>query len=122
VLSVLLIFGPFILVLGAWIKIYWGPRQQRPRAISLVALGVTSANALLAVGEFLRLWLRPHSNLPPWQDPQILSLAMLILLAPIGVIVALLAIPRGAPRWLVGVVAIASALLVAVGFLASGEV
>jgi len=93
-----------------------------PRLIMLVALGIASANAALAAGTFAYYELRPHSFLPPWQDPEVLNLALLFLTAPIGMIVGIVAALRGAPKWLVGIVEIASVPLLIVGFLASAAV
>jgi hypothetical protein len=62
--------------------------------------------------------LRPPHFLPPWQDPEILQLGLLFLLAPIGMIVGLVALVRGAPKWLIGIVEIASLPLFVVGIMA----
>src|SRR5258707_13461039 len=78
--------GPLLLTLAAWMRLYWAPRDQR-HALALLALGIASANAALACGTFLYYELRPLSHfLPPWQDPEILQLGLLFLLAPIGMI------------------------------------
>jgi hypothetical protein len=41
--------------------------------------------------------------LPPWQDPEILQLGSLFLLALIGMILGVVAGVRGAPKWLIGI-------------------
>ncbi|MGA9804119.1 MAG: hypothetical protein WBQ46_12800, partial [Terriglobales bacterium] len=92
------------------------------RPVALIALGIASANAALAAGEFLRYEFRPPSQLPPWEDSQVLTLAMLFLLAPIGMIVGFFALARRAPKWLICIVEIASVPLLVVGFFASAAV
>jgi hypothetical protein len=57
--------------------------------------------------------------LPPWQDPEILHFGLLFLLAPIGMILGIIAGIRGAPKWLTCIVEIASLPLLVVGFMAS---
>jgi hypothetical protein len=104
-------------------KLYCARRRQWPNTIALVALGIVSANAALAAGTFLYYQFRPSRTwLPPWQDPQILTLAMLFLLAPIGMIFGIVAVARGAPKWLICIVEIASVPLLVVGFMASALV
>ena len=115
----LLTCGPFVLALAAWTKLYWA--RQWPRPIALVALGIVSANAALAAGTFLYYDFSP-SPLPPWQNPQILTLGLLFLLAPIGMIVGFVAAIRGAPKWLICIVEIASVPLLVVGVMASNAV
>jgi hypothetical protein len=81
------------------VKLYWHRQRQPPHALALVALGMASANAALAASTFLYYELRPPSHfLPPWQDPEILQLGLLFLLAPIGMILGVIAGVRGAPN------------------------
>jgi len=115
----LLTCGPFALALAAWTRLYWA--RQLPRPIALIALGTVSANAALAAGTFLYYDFRP-SPLPPWQNPQILTLGLLFLLAPIGMIIGFVAAVRGAPKWLTCIVEIASVPLLVVGVMASNAV
>ena len=115
----LLTCGPFVLALAAWTKLYWA--RQWPRPIALIALGIVSANAALATGAVLYYEFRP-SPLPPWQNPQILTLGLLFLLAPIGMIAGFVAAVRGAPKWLICIVEIASMPLLVVGVMASNAV
>jgi len=115
--------GPLVLTLAAWLRVYWTRRQERPHAFGLLALGVASSNAALAAGTFLYYQLRPPSHfVPPWQDPEILQLAMLGLLAPIAMILGVVAVVVGAPKWLIGIVEIASVPLLVVGIMASSAV
>jgi hypothetical protein len=118
-LPYLFICGPLVLALAAWAKLYWG--RQWPAPIALVALGILTANAALAAGTFLYYDFNP-SPLPPWKNPAILLLAMLFLLAPIGMIVGFAAAVRGGPGWLVWIVEIASLPLLVIGFMASSAV
>jgi hypothetical protein len=84
-----------------------------------LALGVASSNAALAAGTFLYYELRPPSHfVPPWQDPETLQLAMLGLLAPVAMILGVVAVVVGAPKWLIGIVEIASVPLLVVGIMA----
>lgn len=115
----LLTCGPVVLTGAAWARVYLARQRERQRPVALIALAVTSANAVLSVDEFLRLQFRSSSGPPPWQDPQILTLSMLFLLAPIGMVLGLVALARGGPKWLFFTVEIASAALCVVGLLAS---
>lgn len=110
--------GPLVLTLIAWAKVYWKRQRQPLHALALVALGMASANATLAATTFLYYESRPPSQLPPWQDPEILQLGLLFLLAPIGMILGVVAGVCGAPKWLIVVVEIASVPLLVVGFMA----
>jgi len=84
---------------------------------------MVSANAILAAATFLYYELRPPSHfLPPWQDPEVLQLGLLFLLAPIGIILGVVAGIHGAPKWLIAVVEIASVSLLVVGFMAGVSV
>ena len=119
VIPYLLTCGPFVLTLAAWARLYREPRWPPP--IPVLALGIVSANAALAAVTFIYYDLRP-SPLPPWQNLQILTLGLLFLLAPIGMIVGFIAGARGAPKWLVCIVEIASVPLLVVGFFAVAAV
>lgn len=114
----LLTCGPLVLTLGGWIKLYFARHGQWPRRIALVALGIVTANAALAAGEFVYYELRPSRFVPPWEDPQILALGSLFLLAPIGMVVGFVAAGRGTPKWLIWIVEIASVPLFLVGVMA----
>jgi len=123
VIPYMLTCGPFVLALGAWMKLYWARRGKWPNALALLALGFVTANAALAAGTFLYYEFRPPSHfLPPWQDPEILQLALLFLLAPIAMILGVVAGVRGAPKWLVCIVEIASVPLLLLGVMASNAV
>ena len=112
--------GPFVLTLAAWMRLYVARKRESPHplALALVALGIVSANGALAAGTFLYYELRPPSHLPPWQDPEILHLGLLFLLAPVGMVLGVVAGIHGAPKWLICVVEIASVPLFVVGVMA----
>ena len=114
--------GPFVLTLATWLRLYWAPRDQR-HALALLALGIASANATLACGTLLYYELRPLSHfLPSWQDPEILDLGFLFLLAPIAMGLGVVAGICGAPKWLIGIVEVASLPLFIVGIMAGSSV
>jgi hypothetical protein len=116
----LLTCGPLLLTLGAWVKLYWARQRQWPDAFALLALGIVSANAAFAAGTFLYYQFRPvPSWVPPWKDPQILTLGLLSVLGPIGMILGVVAgVLFGAPKWLICIVEIGSLLLFVIGDLA----
>ena len=109
--------GPLVITTAAWAKLYW--TRQWPHRIALTALGIVSGNAALAAVTVLYYELGPtRAWLPPWQDPEVLNLAFLSLLAPVGMIAGIIAGVKGAPKWLVGTLEIASLPLAVVGFFA----
>ncbi len=115
----LLICGPSVLTLAAWLKVYGARRQQMPDAFALLALGIVSANAIAAAVTFLYYGTRPPSHfLPPWQDREIAQLGLLGLFSPVGMILGAVAGVHGAPKWLVGVIELASLPLLVVGVMA----
>ena len=110
--------GPLFLTLAAWAKLLWRP-GKRPCAIALIALGVVSANAAFTAGSFVYYHFRPPSPLlPPWQDPEILNFGILFLLAPIGMILGVVAANRDEPKWLILMVETASIPMLLVGLFA----
>ena len=118
----LLTCGPFVLVATAWITVYGIRRWQAPHPFGLVALGIVSANSILSAGTFLYYHFRPHSFLPPWEDPQILTPGLLFFLSPAGMALAAVAATQGTPKWLVLVMGIASLPLFFVGLMAVASV
>ena len=122
-IAYLLTCGPIIVTVPAWVKLYRARLQQWPRALTLTTLGIVTANSGLAAGTYLYFESRPRFGfLPPWQDPEILQLGMLFLFAPVGMILGAVAGARGAPKWLVWIVEIASLPLLVVGFFAAAAV
>jgi hypothetical protein len=119
----LCVYGPLLLTLAVWIRVLVVRQLGWPSATALTALGVVTANASLAAGIVLYYHFRPTSpQLPPWQDQQILTLALLGLLAPVGIVVGIVAAARGAPNWLILIIEIASVPLLLIGILAGASV
>jgi|SRR5580700_2346123 hypothetical protein len=115
--------GPLVLTLAAWTKLYRGRQRQWPDAFALLALSIVSANTVFAAGTFLYYQFKPTPTfLPPWKDPQILTLGLLFLLAPIGMILGIVAGVHGAPKWLICTMEIASLPLLVVGIMAGSAV
>jgi hypothetical protein len=111
-----LTYAPLVLILSAWIKLYYVRGQRWPRVLTLVTLGIVTANAVYCVGTVLYFEFRPPSRwLPPWKDPETRLLGELFLLAPPGMILGGIAAARGAPKWVIWMAEIASVLLFMVG-------
>jgi hypothetical protein len=106
-------------MLGAWVVLYQRRQASTLLPIGFIALGFATANALLAAGTFAYYELRPSGFRPPWEDPEVLHLALLFLLAPVAMVLGAVAAVRGAPKWLVGLVELASVPLLVVGFFAT---
>lgn len=117
IIGYLLVCGPLAVTIVAWIKLYRARKQEWPRFITLFVLTVTTAISAFAAGMFVYCNLHP-TNLPPWQDPRTI-LALLSVLSPMGLIFVYAAEKRGAPRWLVLLLAIALATLFIDGILVS---
>lgn len=114
--------APLAIALAAWVKLYYSPKNQR-HTLALLALSIASANAALACCTFLYYEFRPPTHfLPPWQDPEILHLGLLVLLAPVAIIFGIVASVRGAPKWIVGVIEIVSLPLFVLGVIAGSAV
>lgn len=112
--------GPLVIALAVWL--YW-TRRNHKHALALFALGLATANATFACLTFVYYGFKPpSSSLPPWQDPEILQLALLLLLAPIAMVLGVVAGVRRAPRWLVGIVLVVSLPLFLVGIMAGSAV
>ena len=77
--------GPLVIALAAWVRIFQTHRLGWPGTFSFVALLVVTANAGFAAATTLYFDLSGRSTYsPPWQNKEILNLAMLFFLAPIG--------------------------------------
>jgi hypothetical protein len=113
---------PLVLAIAAWVELYRRRKKSTLSPVVFVALGLASANALLAASEFTYYEFRPAHFVAPWNDPQILALASLFLLAPAAMIAGAVAAARGAPKWLICIVEIASIPLLIIGFFASAAV
>ena len=110
--------GPLVLALAAWVRIFQTHRHGWTGTFSFVALLVVAANAGFAAGTTLYFDLSGCSTYsPPWQNKEILNLAMLFFLAPIGMALGYKAAKRGAPKWLTWTLQLACAPLFLTGFL-----
>jgi hypothetical protein len=114
--------GPVLLVGAAWLAIWMRIRRRSPILLGLTALVVATANTALTAGTVLYYQAKPGPFRPPWEDPEILHLALLFLSAPVGIALAVWAGLRGAPRWLTWTIGASSLPLMFIGFLACGAV
>jgi hypothetical protein len=116
IVPALLTCVPFLLTIYAWMRIC--KTRPLPGSIGLAALVIATVNTTIAVAAFLILKFESLPYPPPWKDTGTLTLALLILLAPIGMGFGLLAGVGGSPKWLVVTVEIAQVPLAIVGFFA----
>ena len=115
----LLTFGPLALTIYGWVR-FLSAREQDRKTSALFALGVTTLNALISSVIVLYYAIHPTpANVPPWEDRQVLDLALQLLFAPIGMALGVVAAIRGAPKWIVAIVEGASAPLLIIGFFAT---
>lgn len=114
--------SPLVLILAAWVKVYWAREWKWRNAFALIALSIVTVNAIYGAGTFLYYESGPPSHLPPWKDPEILDLGLLSLLTPFGMILGGVAAFMGAPKWLTYIVETASLPLLAVGLMAASAV
>jgi hypothetical protein len=116
IVPLLLTCAPLVLARFAGWRL-WREKQSRPLGgFTIWAVCIVIANAVYAAFTFLSYSLWP-SNLPPWNDPGTLHLALLFLTAPFGIIVCVLAALRGAAMRLIGALLIASLILSFVGLM-----
>jgi hypothetical protein len=118
----LLACGPLALALATWVGQFWMWRKQKPGKMTLAALGIFGATAAVAVWNFFYYGFMPPSNLPPWKDSEILNFGVLMLSVLVGMLLALGAVLRGAPKWLMAMVEIGSLPLLYLSFMAAGAV
>jgi hypothetical protein len=114
--------GPALLMLATWFTVLIRIRRENPTLLGVIALAVATANAALAAGIVLHYEAGPEPYLPPWKNPEILNLAMLFFLAPVGIGLAMWARSRGAPKWLAWTVGLGSLPLLLIGGLAGVSV
>jgi hypothetical protein len=94
-----------VLVRAVW-------EYQSGAAKGTATLAVFGAFLIAAYSAYIFIYytLKPSPELPPWKDPMTLDLAMLLLLAPVGLIFSFWAAMTGASKWVV--IPLLSALLV----------
>ncbi|HEX5234898.1 MAG TPA: hypothetical protein VFW25_06155 [Silvibacterium sp.] len=99
VVRCLLEFGPFVVLLVAWIKLSRRPKLSR---LARAALIIATLNSALSAWWFLyytyTLIRPPKSFFTRWQDLSDLSFALLFFLAPVAAIVALCAMGIHKPK------------------------
>lgn len=118
----LLTFGPLVLTIVAWVALLTKSRWRVASTDALLALCVVTISAVLSSCTVAYYAIRPLPFLPPWQDPEIMNLGLLFLFAPISMLLVFLALFRGAAKWLVAIVEIASFPLFVIGLIAVGNV
>jgi hypothetical protein len=115
--------GPLAITLYGWTRLRSAETRQAFGAISYWALGVSTFNSIFAAFTFIYYRLKPPASpLPPWHDPLTLNLALLFLLAPVAIILGIVAAVKAQPGWLIYVVEIASVPLFWIGLLACSSV
>ena len=113
----LLVCGPAALSTFALVRVLNEYRSGQLRAFPLWLVGGAWLISAYAALIFLRYTVKPSPYLPPWKDPETLDLALLFLLAPLGLIAGVIAGLRGASRWVVIPLVAALVVLSLVGFL-----
>jgi hypothetical protein len=102
--------GPAVFATFAVVDALKGYKSGKLRAFPVGCVGGAWLITFYAAYIFLRYTLKPSPDLPPWKDPETLDLGLLFLLAPIGLVLTMIAGLRGASRW--AVVPLVAALLV----------
>ncbi len=108
---------PLFLASSACLSLVRRHKTERPRLSAILATRIVFAIAGYAAFVFLRYSLKSLPYLPPWKDPQTLSLALLFFTAPVGFELTMVAAAQGASKWIVLQLIAASALLFLVGLL-----
>jgi hypothetical protein len=112
----LISFGPLIVTVSGWAKVYRARRIEPLHSFSLTLLAVITALTAVPAGSFIYFRLRPV-HLPPWQNPEVTLLAWFFLLGPFCMVLGFLAF-RNEPKWLFWVLEVASFWLTGLGLLA----
>lgn len=115
--------GPAVLSTGALARTFADYRKHRVRLVPLVAVGCAWLITAYAACTFLRYTIHSSAaNLPPWKDPETLDLAMLFLLAPIGLVATVIAALHGGSKWAVVLLVVGLLALSFVGLLEGASV
>src|SRR5580704_13146302 len=111
----LLVCGPAALSTFALVRALNEYRSGQLRAFPLLLVGGAWLISAYAALIFLRYTVKPSPYLPPWKDPETLDLALLFLLAPLGIVSTVVAGLRGASKWVVVPLVVALVVLFLVG-------
>jgi hypothetical protein len=122
IVPLLLTCGPAVLSTFALVRTLRDYRRGQLRAVPLCAVGIAWSVTAYAGCIFLYYTVRASPDLPPWKDPETLDLGLLFLLAPFGIVSAVIAGVRGASRWSVISLVAALLLLFVEGLLEAGSV
>jgi hypothetical protein len=118
----LLTCGPLLLSTAAAVETIKDYRRGQLRALALAAVAAAWSVSAYAASVFLYYTLKPSPYLPPWKDPETLSLALLFLLAPVGLVATVIAGIRGASKWTVLSLVAAMLVLSFVGLIEGNSV
>lgn len=113
--------GPLVLALASCASLF-RLRGNKPQPSALWATGTVTIYSAYAAYAFLRYSVGPPLDLPPWKDPETLDLALCFLLGPIGFVLSIFAGVRGASKWVVIPLVMASVVLFLVGLVAGASV
>ena len=122
VVPFLLTCGPAVLSTFALIRALKDYRSGRLRVFPLWAVCGAWLVTVYAAYNFLRYTVKPSPYLPPWKDPETLDLALLFLLAPLGIVSTVVAGLRGASKRVVVPLVVALVVLFLVGLLEGASV
>jgi hypothetical protein len=121
-IPLLLTCGPATLSSLAVVRTVKEYRGGQLRMLPLTAVGGAWLITAYAAYTFLRYTVSPSPDLPPWKDPETLDLALLFLLAPVGLAFTVIAGRRGASKWVVIPLVVALMVLFLVGLLEGASV
>jgi hypothetical protein len=121
-LPLLFTCGPALLSVLAFVKIFKEYRSAQAQPIALWSVGGILLVTAYAAYISIYYAIKPPPDSPPWKDPVTLDLGLLFLLAPIGLVLAVIARLRGASKWVVTPLVAALLVLFLVGCLAAASV
>lgn len=114
--------GPTVLSTFALVKAFNDYRKGQLRPLPMWAVGGAWLITVYAAYIFVYYTMKPSPDLPPWKDPETLDLALLFLLAPIGLVSTVIAGVRGVSKWTVVPLVAALLVLFFVGLLEGASV
>lgn len=114
----LLTCGPWLLSTAALVETFARQRNDQAKRSAVWMVGIAWLVSAYAAYVFVRYTFHPPpGSPPPWKDPETLDLAMLFLLAPIGLAFTIAAGLKGASRWTVMALVVALIVLFVVGLM-----